>query len=74
MHDHNHDEHTHHHHAAPTSGNPEDLAVCPVTGDMVNKAAAEKLGHVREYQGKRYYFCCATCPQLFDKDPQQYVK
>ncbi|MBI5017481.1 MAG: YHS domain-containing protein [Deltaproteobacteria bacterium] len=26
------------------------------------------------YNGKTYYFCCAGCKVMFDKNPQEYVK
>ncbi|HET8670947.1 MAG TPA: YHS domain-containing protein [Candidatus Saccharimonadales bacterium] len=75
MQDHNHDEHDHHH------GVPADLqaidpatqAICVVTGDAVNRQKAENRGHVREYNGHNYYFCCGTCVQLFDKNPEKYT-
>ncbi len=77
MHDHNHDEHEHHHHhgapADPQSIDPATQAVCVVTGDTVNKQEAEDSGHVREYKGQTYYFCCGTCVQLFDKNPEKYA-
>jgi len=73
MHDH-HDHEHHHHHSAPTEPIPEDRqAFCPVTGDMIDTAEAEKLGHYRDYNGKRIYLCCATCVQLFDKNPEKYT-
>lgn len=76
MHDHNHNEHEHHHHPDVSSAAipVERQATCPVTGDMVDMQEAEAAGHVREYNGKKYYFCCGTCVQLFDKDPAKYAK
>ena len=26
------------------------------------------------YGGKTYYFCCAGCKPMFDKDPAKYAK
>lgn len=68
-------DHTHHHHHDTTAEDvpTEYQATCPVTGDTVDMREAEKLGHTREYKDKKYYFCCATCTQLFDEDPKQYV-
>lgn len=70
-----HDEHEHHHHPESSDINipAEQQAVCPVTGDMVDMQAAEAAGHSREYKGEKYYFCCANCTQLFDKDPEKYA-
>jgi hypothetical protein len=27
-----------------------------------------------EYKGKKVYFCCPACIELFNKDPEKYVK
>lgn len=72
---HNYDEHEHHHHHDSEAADiPVDrMAVCPVTGDAIDTAEAEKLGHFRDVDGKRIYLCCATCVQLFDKNPAQYT-
>ncbi|HJM04136.1 MAG TPA: hypothetical protein QF549_00670 [Candidatus Saccharimonadaceae bacterium] len=72
---HNHNEHEHHHsHDIEAADIPADrMAVCPVTGDAIDTADAEKLGYFRDVDGKRVYFCCATCVQLFDKNPEQYT-
>lgn len=69
-------EHHHHHHstrADPQAIDPTTQAICTVTGDAVNKQEAEDSGHVREYKDKPYYFCCGTCVQLFDKNPEKYA-
>ena len=72
---HEHSEHEHHHHHdAPTQEVPEEYrAYCPVTSDLIDTREAEKLGHFRDYNGRRIYLCCATCVQLFDKHPEKYV-
>ncbi len=46
-------------------------AVCPVMKTRIpdiTKAAGHSV-----YKGKTYYFCCAGCKPLFDKDPSKYV-
>ncbi len=74
MHDHNHDEHEHHHRTTTDAVIPaERQATCIVTGDTVDKQQAEAAGHVRAYHGQNYYFCCGTCVQLFDKNPDKYA-
>lgn len=41
---------------------------CPVMGGKINKAV------YADYEGKRVYFCCASCIDEFKKDPAKYVK
>lgn len=66
--------HEHHHDTGDAKNIPvEYQATCPVTGDAIDTREAEKLGHFRDVDGKRIYFCCSTCVQLFDKNPEQYV-
>ena len=51
-----------------------DLAECPVmTGSQVVKADAEAAGLFRDYEGNRYWFCCAGCGPRFDADPARYA-
>lgn len=57
----------------PSSIDETTQAVCIVTGDVVEKQQAEQVGHVRDYTGKKYYFCCNTCVTLFDKSPDKYA-
>jgi YHS domain-containing protein len=65
-HSHNHHEHSH--------AIPEDRkAFCPITGDVVDIVEAEKQGHVREYNGKKIYFCCAGCVDEYDKQPEEQI-
>ena len=42
-------------------------------GSPVDEKTAEAKGLVREYEGKKYYFCCTGCPEKFDKDPKRYA-
>ena len=63
-------------HAAPAApaAPADDAAICPVmAGTPVSKAAAEAAGLYRDYEGNRYWFCCAACGPLFDADPSQYA-
>jgi xanthine dehydrogenase accessory factor len=53
---------------------PENIpneAKDPICGMMVETAQAQ---HTSEYQGTRYYFCCAGCKQTFDQQPDKYAK
>jgi len=79
----------HHHHYATSSGGcsghapkSEDLATAQgddvteclvMAGSPVIKSEAEAAGLYRDYQGQRYWFCCAACGPLFDADPDRYV-
>lgn len=41
---------------------------CPVMGNPIDKNVYV------DYQGKRIYFCCTSCPPTFKKDPEKYLK
>lgn len=50
------------------------MALCPVmAGTPVIKADAEAKGLFRDYDGQRYWFCCAGCGPKFDTDPATYA-
>lgn len=50
-------------------------AVCPVMKSMaVDREEAEKAGLVREFKGKKYYFCCNGCVKDFERSPEQYAR
>ncbi|WP_435870814.1 YHS domain-containing protein [Leifsonia williamsii] len=52
----------------------DDLTECVVMkGSTVSKAKAEAAGLYRDYNGERYWFCCAGCAPRFDADPARYV-
>ena len=44
-----------------------------MAGTPVVKALAEATGLFRDYEGKRYWFCCAGCGPAFDADPAKYA-
>lgn len=50
--------------------NEKGQALCPVTGDVV--ASTEKASF-QDYNGKRYYFCCESCPPQFKASPDKYA-
>ncbi|WP_433675945.1 YHS domain-containing protein [Microbacterium gorillae] len=50
-----------------------ERVVCPVMGGSVVPAQAEAAGLFRDYEGARYYFCCAGCAPRFDADPERYA-
>ncbi|MFD2795489.1 YHS domain-containing protein [Promicromonospora vindobonensis] len=52
----------------------DELAECPVMrGSTVIKTEAEAKGLFRDYEGQRYWFCCAGCEAPFDADPARYA-
>jgi Cu2+-exporting ATPase len=60
--------------AAALSAPEEDLAVCPVMPrNVVVKEDAEAAGFYRDYNGQRYWLCCAGCGPRFDADPERFV-
>lgn len=53
---------------APAAAAPVSQTTCPV---MVGKI--DKKIHA-DYQGKRVYFCCPSCVELFNASPEKYLK
>jgi len=75
-----HDAASAHHHETPSRAKnllgptADELAQCPVMkGSTVVKAEAEEAGLYRDYEGQRYWFCCAGCLPKFDTDPAKYA-
>ncbi len=59
---------------AALAADPDDIAVCPVMpGNVVVKADAEAAGFFRDYEGQRYWLCCAGCGPRFDADPAKFA-
>ena len=65
--------HGHGHRHDAVAGPGEELVVCAVRGNMTVRSEAERDGRVRDVDGRRYYFCCAHCVDLFDADPAAYA-
>ena len=79
---HSHGEHSGHSHSAVPASlglnlvgpSADEIAECPVMrGSTVVKAEAEAKGLFRDYEGQRYWFCCAACEDPFDADPAKYA-
>jgi YHS domain-containing protein len=50
-------------------------AYCPImTKNKVKIKDATKKKMFADYKGRRYFFCCAGCPDAFKKDPAKYAK
>jgi xanthine dehydrogenase accessory factor len=54
----------------PAIAAEQQQAKDPICGMTVNVGAAK---HKSEYDGKAFYFCCASCKQKFDKQPYLFV-
>lgn len=44
-----------------------EQTTCPVMGGAINTSI------FTEYKGKKVYFCCPSCKDEFEKDPEKYV-
>lgn len=67
------DEHAGHDHAVTdvqtAVADATEQTTCPVMeGNPIDKNIFV------EYKGKKVYFCCAACPDVFNKDPEKYIK
>jgi YHS domain-containing protein len=54
--------------AAKKEAKGKPQTICPVMGDKIDKK------YYTDYKGYRIYFCCASCPDEFKKDPEKYMK
>ncbi len=46
---------------------PHEQKICPVMGFEIDKSV------FTEYKGKKVYFCCPSCIEEFEKDPEKYL-
>jgi YHS domain-containing protein len=57
-----------------TAAIPAEVA-CPIMAkNKVNIKAATAKKMYADHKGRRYFFCCAGCPEAFKKDPAKYAK
>lgn len=48
---------------------------CPImTKSKVDIAKATKTKMFADYKGRRYFFCCAGCPEAFKANPAKFAK
>jgi len=52
---------------APAASAATEQTTCPVMGGAINKDIFV------EYKGKKVYFCCAGCEEMFKADPDKYI-
>lgn len=50
------------------------ISCAVMKGSKVDIAKATKSKMFADYKGRRYFFCCAGCPEAFKKDPAKYSK
>ena len=58
---------------APATPKTIACAVMP-KNPPVNIAKATKNHMYADYKGKRYFFCCAGCPEAFKANPAKFAK
>ena len=56
----------------PLLKNPD--GVCPVCGARLQVSKAQAAGFAMAVYGKNYYFDCADCQRLFERDTNWYVE
>ncbi len=54
-------------HVAAVQPGAGEQTTCPVMGNPIDKSV------FIEYQGKKVYFCCKACPDVFKADPAKYI-
>ncbi|AIE86322.1 YHS domain-containing protein [Fimbriimonas ginsengisoli] len=59
---------------AKKAATPKTIKCAVMPGNSLDIAKATKAGMFADYKGKRYFFCCAGCPDAFKKDPAKYAK
>jgi len=60
--------------AQGSKGTPKSIKCAVMTDDPVDVAKATKDKMYSDYKGRRYYFCCAGCPDAFKKNPAKFAK
>jgi len=59
---------------APAVKAPTTITCAVMPDDKVDIAKATKNHMYQDYKGRRYFFCCAGCPDAFKKDPAKFSK
>lgn len=47
------------------------MAIDPICKMEVDEKTAKWIS---EYKGKKYYFCALICKEMFEEEPEKYVK
>jgi YHS domain-containing protein len=53
---------------------PKTIACAVMPSNKVDIAKATKNHMYSDYKGKRYFFCCAGCPEAFKANPSKFAK
>lgn len=53
---------------------PKELPCAVMSSHKVNIKDATAKKMFADYKGRRYFFCCAGCPEAFKKNPAKYAK
>ena len=60
--------------AANADKTPKTIACAVMPKNKVTVADATKNHMYADYKGKRYFFCCAGCPDAFKANPAKFAK
>ncbi|MGV3615651.1 MAG: YHS domain-containing protein [Fimbriimonas sp.] len=60
--------------APKTPAKAKTIKCAVMPNDDVDIAKATKDKMFADYKGRRYFFCCAGCPDAFKKAPAKYAK
>lgn len=53
---------------------PKTIACAVMPTNKVDVAKATKKHMYADYKGRRYFFCCAGCPEQFKANPAKFAK
>ncbi len=60
--------------AGPGKGAKTEVKCAVMSAHKVNVKDATEKKMFADYKGRRYFFCCAGCPDEFKKDPAKFAK
>lgn len=60
--------------AGPGKGEKTEVECAVMKGHKVNVKEATGKKMFSDYKGRRYFFCCAGCPDQFKKEPAKFAK
>ena len=52
---------------------PKTILCAVMPDDKVDITKATKNGMFQDFKGRRYFFCCAGCPDAFKKNPEKFI-
>lgn len=59
--------------ATTTEATPKTIHCSVMTDKIVDVALATNAHDYADYKGRRYFFCCGSCPEQFKANPEAYV-